>query len=265
MRYFFLLLLFPITCFSQLVIKPGQSTVVTAEPCPSPTTIIIRDTVWQCPPVPPVIVDPPATGYTLAYSNDYEQASDINSNQLGIGKQTIFDGRGVFWSEYKIGGAQISSGYRSEQEYNTRNFPEANPVEGKLSVEMYFKDYRAQGWGGHCLQWHPNNNQSAVLLLYHTEGKFNFARSLDGVNYYQSGSLKSIESNKWYKVEVQFRWSSGSDGYVRAYVDGVLCMSYSGRTQDSSGKPYLKVGQNYFSSRLGGIILYDNLAVYKKQ
>lgn len=263
-RLLILAFLFPVISFSQVIIKPGQSTVVTAEPCPSPTTIIIRDTIWQCPPTPPVVVPPPSIGYSLSYSNDYDQPSDINSNQLGIGKQTVFEGRGVFWSEYKPGGAQVSSGYRSEQEYNLRYYPTANPIEGKLSVEMYFKDYKVQGRTGHCLQWHPNNNRSALFLLGHTEGKFNFARSIDGVNFYQSGNLKAIESNKWYLVEVEFRWSGGSDGYIRAYVDGVLCMSYTGRTQDSSGQPYLKVGQNYFNSSVGGIVLYDNLAVYKK-
>lgn len=262
---FVLLVLLPVFSIAQVTVKPGQSVVVTVEPCPSPTTIIIRDTIWQCPPAPPVVVSPPTTGYALSYSNDYEQSSDINSNQLGIGKWTIFEGRGVFWSEYKAGGSQISSGYRSEQEYNIRYFPQANPIEGKLSVEMYFKDYKSNGWGGHCLQSHPNNNNSAVFLLYHTEGKFNFARSLNGANYYQpTANLKAIEANRWYKVEIEFLWSSGSAGYLRCYVDGVLQMSYTGATTDNSGQPYWKIGQNFFSNKFGGVILYDNLAVYKK-
>lgn len=265
MRYLLLFfVLIPALCFSQVTVKPGQSVVVTAEPCPSPTTIIIRDTIWQCPPAPPVVQPPPSIGYTLTYSNDYEQASDINTNQLGLGKQTFFEGRGVFWSEYRIGGAQISSGYRSEQEYNTRYFPEANPVEGALETDLYFKDYKAQGWGGHALQAHPNNNNSALFFLYHTEGKFNFGRSINGANYYQSGTLKIIEPNRWYKLRVEFKWSSGSDGYFKCYIDGQLYFTFTGKTQDSSGLPYWKVGQNYYTNKLGGIVLYDFFNVYKK-
>lgn len=266
-----LLVLFPVFCFSQVVIQPGEQVIIKAGSCPTvscppATTVIVHDTIWQCPPPapPPVIVEPPAVGYSLSYSNDYEQASDINTNQLGLGKQTVFEGRGVFWAEYKAGGAAISSGYRSEQEYNLKYFPQANPVEGKLSVEMYFKDYKPTGWGAHSLQAHPNNNNSAVFLLYHTEGQFNFARSLNGANFYQSGTLKPIEANKWYKVSIEFKWSSGADGYFRCYVDGVLQMSYKGPTQDGSGQPYWKIGINFFNNKSSGIVLYDNLNIYKK-
>ncbi len=258
-----LFVLLPLFSFCQTVIKPGQSVVITADPCPSPTTIIIRDTVWQCPPTPPVVVPPPATGYTLSYSNDYEQKSDINSNQLGRGKQTTFEGRGVFWSEYKAGGAAVSSGYRSEQEYNVKNYPGANPTEGALEIEMYFKDYKPVGWGGQSLQAHPNNNNSALFFLYHTEGAFEFGRSINGANNYQDGT-KKIEANRWYKIRVEFRWSTGSDGYFRAFIDNQLYYTFIGKTQDNSGLPYWKIGQNYYSSKLGGIILYDNFFVYKK-
>lgn len=257
-----LLVLIPSIALGQTVIKPGQSTVVTAEPCPSPTTIIIRDTVWRCPPtIPdPPKPDEPQAGYTLSYSNDYDQASDINSNQLGRGKQTTFDGRGVFWAEYRAGDPAISSGFRSEQQYNQK---EANPVEGALEVEMYFKDYKATGWGSHSLQWHPNNNNSALFFLYHSEGKFDFGRSINGSNFYQNGT-KPIEPNKWYKIRVEYKWSSDNSGYIVAYIDGSKYYEYKGKTQDGSGKPYLKVGVNFFNNKSSGIVLYDNLAVYQK-
>lgn len=252
----------PSTTEQEIVLNiPDAVTYTATVDIPDEFSYQITGTTAPGPTAPPPTPEPPNPEYKLSYSNDYDQPSDINTNQLGAGKQTTFDGRGVFWAEYKAGSPAISSGFRSEQQYNQK---EANPVEGALEVQMYFKDYKPTGWGSHCLQYHPNNNNSALFFLYHSEGKFNFGRSLNGANFYQSGTLKDIQPNTWYKIRVEFKWSSGSDGYLKTYIDGHPYYSYTGRTQDGSGKPYLKLGVNFFSNKHSGIVLYDNLIISQK-
>jgi hypothetical protein len=39
-----------------------------------------------------------------------------------------------------------------------------------------------------------------------------------------------IRYDHWYDVKYQVNWSSGSDGFVKAYVDGVLLANHTGPT-----------------------------------
>lgn len=62
----------------------------------------------------------------------------------------------------------------------------------------------------------------------------------------------------------EIKFSAGSDGYERLYIDGVLYFSVNGQTSDGGGQ-YLKIGQNLFASPGNNSVMYfDNLNVWKK-
>jgi hypothetical protein len=87
---------------------------------------------------------------------------------------------------------------------------------------------------------------------------------LNGTNYHQSGTLMTTQPNKWYKMRWEIKWSTGTDGYIRLYIDNVLYYSFTGKT--SSGGQYIKVGQNRWNmnSSENTIVFYDNLKIYRK-
>jgi hypothetical protein len=220
--------------------------------------------------VNPEVVIPPTTG-NLTFSKNYDSTSELSLDQKPSSNLAEFfsttikkDGTGSFKSFTK--GVNTSSGVRCEEQYTQAG---ANPTEGIIEYDSYYENYKQTGWGGSSIQWHPNNNNSANVFLYTTEGKFTVARNLGGSNIFQNGSTnasanKSIESNRWYHFKWEIKWSTGSDGYVKLAIDGAPYYSFTGRTQDSDGKPYLKVGQNNWGSSTGPTIYYDNLRIYTK-
>lgn len=238
----------------------------------------------------PPVIDPPPTdpgspqdpgipiGYKVTFSNGYNSTADITANQKpsGISLSSFIStttkrtGTGSFKSF--TNGQSTSSGIRCEEQYNQAS---ANPTEFILDFYILFPNYKATGWGGSVgFQYHPNNNGSANLFLYGTEGRFNFARYIDlnnpsgtnGTSYYQTNGGIVIQSNTWYHVRVFGKWSTGGDGYFRAYINdmGNPYYTFSGRTQDNSGKPYLKVGQNNWGGSVGVEQEIDDLTIYSK-
>lgn len=200
---------------------------------------------------------------TLTYSNNYDKASDINSNQLGRGSISAFSltGSGSFRTEVRGSDPSISSGYRSEQQYEGDKFA---PVEGVTEYDVYYENWGSVSGGGHSVQWHPYGDGSAVLSLQNYGGKFNVVRSLNGTNYHQSGTLMTTQPNKWYKMRWEIKWSKNKDGYIRLFIDGSQYYSFTGKTCD--GVPYFKLGQNRWNMRSGDntIVYYDNLRIWKR-
>lgn len=209
---------------------------------------------------------PPTTGNygTLTYSNNYDKATDINENQLGRGSISSFalTGTGSFRTEVRGSDPSISSGYRSEQQYDGSQYV---PVEGVVEYDVYYENWTAVSGGGHSVQWHPKSSSgSAILSLQNYGGKFNVVRSLGGTNYHQQGTLMTTQPNKWYKMRWEIKWSTGSDGYIRLFIDNNPYYSFSGKTCD--GVPYFKLGQNRWSMSAGQntIVYYDNLKIWKR-
>lgn len=222
--------------------------------------------------VNPAPQDPqePAPGEygTLTYSTGFDQASDINTNQgpkNSISTKNFVTGPGSFRSEAGAN-TSASSGYRGEMQYNDAK---QNPTEGVWEYDVYYEDWKAFAGGGHSMQWHPNSSGgSAVLSLQNYGGYFNVVRSLGGKNFHQQGDLKQVIPNKWYRMRWEIKFSTGSDGYIRLYLDNVEYYRFAGIT--SSGGQYVKVGQNRWSTTGGApsgpntVVYYDNFKVYKK-
>lgn len=212
---------------------------------------------------PPPVDPPPPTG-NLLYSNPYDKASDINANQLGRGSISTFAlvGSGSFRTEVRGSDEAISSGYRSEQQYDGSQYM---PAEGVYEYDVYYENWKAVSGGGHSVQWHPKSiGGSAVLSLQNYGGKFNVVRSLGGTNSHQSGTLLTTKPNVWYHMRWEIKWSTGNDGYIKLYIDNSLYYSFTGKTSD--GGQYLKVGQNRWSMKSGEntVVYYDNLRILKK-
>jgi hypothetical protein len=127
---------------------------------------------------------------------------------------------------------------------------------------MYEKPFTTNGL---TTQWHGNaSNTSGQLSLWIQNGKFMVMRSVQsGVNIYQSGTLKTIEINKWYKMRWEVKFTPGSDGYVRLYIDNVLYYSATGKTSDGTGQ-YLKIGTNRWNVNSESIVYFDDLKIWKR-
>ena len=133
---------------------------------------------------------------------------------------------------------------------------------------MYYENWGTYDGGGHSIQWHPNTSGgSAIISLQNYGGKFDVVRDPNGTAVtHQSGTLKTCASNTWYHMRWEFKWSAGSDGYCRLYIDGVLYFSFNGATADGSGQ-YLKIGQNRWpftgtTMAQTSVCYYDNLKIY---
>lgn len=210
---------------------------------------------------------PPPTSGTLLYSNNYDASSSINSNQLGAGSvsTSIYKiGPGSFKSLVPAGAGQISGGYRSEQQYTESYSPNNTPI--TVEYDMMFETL--PNVAGLATQWHGNTSgTSGQLSLWISSGKFMVMRNVIGTagssNIYQSGTLQSIQTQRWYHMKWEIKFTSGTDGYIRLYIDGSLYYSATGKTADGSGQ-YLKVGQNLFASPGNNSTLYvDNLKIFR--
>lgn len=225
---------------------------------------------------PPPVVQPPVTpptrtyaGYSLMYSTGYDVQADIvnGSNQLGQGSISTSrykTGPGSFKSLVNSSSASnVSSGYRSEVQYSGNYSKDGDEIIVEYDT-YYEKTFSTNGLN---TQWHGNaSNTSGQLSLWVQNGKFMVMRSVKaGVNIYQSGTLKTIETGKWYKIKWEIRFSPGSDGYVRLYIDDMTKPYYSatGRTSDGTGQ-YLKIGTNRWNVSSESIVYFDNLKIWKK-
>lgn len=260
---------------------PDAITYTAQVDIPNEFSFIVKGTTIPIPDVPPIKVDPPpVTGYKLTAQEGYDKLSDLSANQIGVTSEkaslapyfstTITkDSPGSFRSVVPAGGNNISQGQRSEQQYNDASH---NPIEGAVDYDVYY-DHAALPGNGSSIQWHPNNGGSALLFLHTLNLKFQVGRSIDlkngdvkmAVNYYQTGTLKDIEPKRWYHLRWEFKWSTGNDGYARLLIDGQIYYTFTGRTQDSDGQPYCKIGQNRWGNLTGDSVVYfDNVKISAK-
>lgn len=213
-------------------------------------------------------------GYTvLLYSNNFDNASSLSTNQLGVNSTpansistTIFkSGTGSFRSIVYPGKLQVSGGYRSEQQYPGNYSPDGQ--ETAFEYDELFESY--PDVAGLTTQWHGNAaGTSGQMSMWTQSHQFMVQRNIIGTagssNIYQSGTLMPILLNHWYHFRWEIKFSTGSDGYARCYIDGTSYFSVTGKTSDGTGQ-YLKVGQNLFASPSNNSILYiDNLNIWKK-
>lgn len=258
----------------QVINVPASKTpqVVTIETS-DPVVTITGGTPLD-PPIPPPIVDPPpVTGYTPIYTNGYDKDSDLDHLHEQLGRGTISttitkNSAGSFKSVVHVGDTDISSGFRCENQYDSN----LTVPEGAVDMDILFEKWESPGWGG-CvgLQYHPGGNDnggSALLFMEGAQQKWNMYFWAKG---YMDAYAKPtpINANQWYHLRYETKWTKGTDGYVRVFIDGKLYWSYTGQTLISSDIPYMKTGQNNYANGAKvaphGMTLYiDNFVVSKK-
>lgn len=169
--------------------------------------------------------------------------------------EKFHEGAKSYKSVVKKTDPSISGGYRSEL-----TFPNVSDQgERWYGYSMYFESIPLGG--GHVTQWHPNNSTgSATLSLWTGDGKFMVVRNPSGTNQntYQSNT-QTIIAKKWYDIVWHVKWSSGSDGIIEMWIDGVKYFSFTGVTAQTG--VYFKLGQNLWVRNNDGIIFYDNLRI----
>lgn len=272
---FTLLVLFPVICFSQVVIKPGQSTVVTAEPCPPVQTIIIRDTVFVCPPTIP----PPSTGIrqNIIYEDMFESADPKSkyaaqqqwccSYSITPSRSIVREGAQSLRFEHR-GTEYLSGGYRVELSADQSYFKPA--IDLWYGYSIYFENFQSSVQD-HLPQWHPTlDGGSASLGIYTGNKTFHVRLNPEGdQSAFTLKDGKQIENGKWYDFVWHVVWKP-SGGRVELWISGEKYVDYTGATLIKGGLPYFKLGVNrFFSSNQSKIFYVDalrigsNLATYK--
>jgi hypothetical protein len=205
-------------------------------------------------------------GYgTLTYSQPYDVSSSVNTTygrRNSVSYTTFLTGPGSFRSEVRAGDATT----RSEMVYTGTA---QNPTEGVLEYDVYYENWNSLDGGGHTIEWAPGTSGAGALLsLQNYGGKFDVVRAIGATVTHQSGTLMTATSNTWYKMRWEYKWSTGTDGYARLYINNVLYYSYTGKTADGSGQS-LRVGQFRWPNsgstmQVTSVSYYDNLKIYKK-
>jgi hypothetical protein len=144
-----------------------------------------------------------------------------------------------------------------------------NPTEGVLEYDVYYENWTSLDGGGGSIAWNPvTSGGNSILSLQNYSGKFDVVRAIGSTVTHQSGTLMNCASNTWYKLRWEFKWSTGTDGYIRLYINDALYYSYTGKTADGSGQT-VRIGQNRWpdsgsSMQKTSVCYYDNLKIYKK-
>jgi hypothetical protein len=97
-------------------------------------------------------------------------------------------------------------------------------------------EFHTNAWPGHNLEIDVTQTPQPCFKIMRDTGE---------------GSTPTYTSpltfDHWYKVIVQVKWSLGSDGYIRWFIDGTKWLDYSGATCfPGAGDPFLQFG--YYSS-----------------
>lgn len=196
------------------------------------------------------------TGYTLVYQNGFDTKADLDPfdhGQIGNGSLSTTikkDGAGSF----KSVPANVSSGIRSEVQFEDDQTPKEGIVEYDVYYDNFFSD------SGHSLQWHPSTPGGSGTGLYHKGGKMQFVTVKSGTKGTDVGSPFSVSTKVWHHMKLTYKF--GSAGYIKVEMDGVEKVNQNVQMGDGS-TPYLKLGQNLWVNQTS-VIYYDNLKVYKK-
>jgi hypothetical protein len=217
------------------------------------------------------IIVPPQTGTRPAWIKEYNfegsnPFAGLTNNQscctysVTQSKTISHEGAGSFRAEVRSSDPSVSSGYRAEL---TGTPNDAGDM--WYGWSMYFETPTSNGnwtggYGGHVVQWHPNNGTgSASLAIWGSDGVWDICTNPSGSGsvVHQSGTLKKITANVWHDVVFHVKWGSG--GMVECWIDGVLYFTKTGLNW--SPTTYFKFGMNRWSMTNNWVIYYDNLRI----
>lgn len=96
-------------------------------------------------------------------------------------------------------------------------------------------------------QWHKQSPVGSpphhlAYGLSATSGKMLLQPKYWEVDVTNEAEMVELFINKWVKVETEFKWSTGSDGYMKIKRNNVLVCTRTGQNMDSGDMPYWKFG-----------------------
>lgn len=209
------------------------------------------------PPPPPPDTTSNYDGYTLIYTNGYDRQADLDPfghGQIGNGSlsTTLYK---TAPGSFKAVPANVSSGIRSEVQYNEAQTPLFGIVEYDAYYEVIFQN------SGHSFQWHPSTTNGSGTGLYHVNGKIDFVSVESGQTgtHYVTGY--TIPQGRW--IHIKMTYGFGTNGYIKLEIDGVTLLNKTGIKMGDGSRPYMKHGSNQWTNS-PSVIYYDNLKVYSK-
>ena len=82
----------------------------------------------------------------------------------------------------------------------------------------------------------------------------------DAGNQYSYGAnIGPLVKNVWYDFVYHVKWSSGSDGYFQAWVNGVLKLDHHGPTLYSGYGVYLKLANYHPAFGQSSSVIHDRV------
>lgn len=152
---------------------------------------------------------------------------------------------------------------RAEFSWNTWKFP--GKKEGWVGAAFYLpSDPMARNKGTAIFQLHNYPEKGVMWNLFIWDGRLR--TTSDGL-----GELMDIDLapylDQWTNMVVHFKPSTGSDGFIRMWLNDQLVIDETGPTKESGSKgPYLKNGLYFwgyekFDSTKHAIAFFDNLRI----
>ncbi len=241
------------------------------------TPLIVGDGVGSVPPKSQSVPVPSAAGGTVQFSCSFENSP----TDCGFREQAKVPGRATLVNIARVGSRAV----------RLHTQPGDNNVSGSGTRErndLYLSQAASdcsQGktaWWAHSLLF-PSDfvlTDSGLALDFHhsgSDGQANFhlrVRNDSGLSFEGGGGatvatqtmgpgrfhapIGPIVKNQWYDFVYNVKWSSGSDGFFYAWVNGVQKLAYRGPTLYAGQGCYLKLA-NYHSASTASSIIHDRI------
>ncbi len=135
---------------------------------------------------------------------------------------------------------------------------------GWWAHSIYFpSDYTLPAWGGVVMDFHHTGSggQANFHIDAMKDGGLRFrgnGGSATNPTTYQVWLGPAVK-NVWYDFVYQVKWSSKSDGFMRAWVNGVKKLDYSGPTLYAGMGCYLKLANYHDASGSPSSVIHDRV------
>lgn len=99
------------------------------------------------------------------------------------------------------------------------------------------------GWRGVVWEWHTASMSGNHISLDLATGRLQFAVYLPGTSSYRYAiSPLALQLDHWYSWRTQLKWSWGTDGFFKGWLDGVQLANFTGATVKQNEQPWLQFG-----------------------
>lgn len=152
-----------------------------------------------------------------------------------------------------------TDGYEGREQWWAHSvlFPDdyAIPPSGAWATVFDFHDSRNQGGQANFHIFVGSGGQ----LTFRGHGGPDFVYDGAGNQYSYGADIGPVVKNVWYDFVYHVKWSSGSDGYFQAWVNGVLKLDHRGPTLYSGYGVYLKLANYHTAFGQPSSVIHDRV------